>query len=97
MKSWKVVKKLTIENRELVISSAIRPCGKEGFYAHEIRDKTQWARIFGGEERNAIRINKSMRVKGKKLIPKPYDSEEQAEIACHEYAKKYQVITPTSC
>ena len=35
-----------------VISQTIK-----GFFAHEIGELTQWAKVFGGEERKAHRIN----------------------------------------
>lgn len=76
----KVISKLIINEKEFIISEKMRPCGKMGYYANELGELTQWARITGSEERIAHRVNSSMRVKGRHWIPRPYNSQVQAEV-----------------
>jgi hypothetical protein len=84
MKTGTVIKNITLNNRDFILSQEVRPCGRIGFYAHELGELTQWAKVFNTGERKAHRINKSMRVKGMKYISKPFDSESEAMAAIKE-------------
>lgn len=88
MKTGTVIKNITLNNREFTLSSEIRPCGKIGFYAHELGELTQWAQVFNTGERKAHRINPPVRVKGMKYISKPFNSEGEAMEAIKEHSEK---------
>ena len=71
---------MNLNGKEFIISSAIRPCGKIGYYAHELGEITQWGNITGSGERKAHRVNRPMRVKGRHWIPCPFKSRDHAEV-----------------
>lgn len=77
----------TINGKEYTISCAMRPCGKLGFYVHKLGDLTQWAKVFGGQERKAHKVNPRMRVKGRKLIDKPFKSISHALVMAHIHSE----------
>lgn len=89
MKTTQVLKSISLNNREFVLSSEVRPCGKIGFYAHELGELTQWAKVFNTGERKAHRINPSIRVKGRKFIAKPFNSEAEAMGAIINHSNKH--------
>ncbi len=74
MKTAKVIETLNLNNREFILSSEVRPCGKIGFYAHELGKLTQWAEVLNTGERKAHQINPSMRVKGRRFIARPFNT-----------------------
>jgi len=76
------VNKISIGDKEYVISSHLRPCGKIGFHAHFLGKLTSWAHLFDGVEREVHRINKQHRVKGKCWVSKPFTSQSHAEVMC---------------
>ena len=76
-----------------IISSFVRPCGKIGYIAHYRTNQIdkQYFALFGKVDIKLCRINPSMRVKGKRLIAKPYNSTQDAIQAIIAYDTRYDV------
>lgn len=87
MKQYNTIEHLVCNGKEFVISSCIRRCGKTGYYAHQLGEHTQWAKIFGGGERKAHRVNPSYRA-NKFWTVKPFATIEQAREAVVRYSEQ---------
>lgn len=64
----------------------------KGYFAHEIGDLTQWSKVTGGDQRNAHRLNKSVRrgnQYGKFWKVKPYSTFEQAQARINEASQEH--------
>ena len=85
----KVIQHLTLPTvnrgeKEFIISQT-----DKGFFAHELGDLTQWAKVFGGGEQKAHRLNPNRRI-GNQYIrswrPRPFKTIDRAISSIHEHA-----------
>lgn len=85
------VKQLSLETVNRGICDYTITQDAKGYYAHELGELTQWAKVAGTSERKAHRINPSKRIGNQhktQYVPIPYVSIEQAEREARFYAKQ---------
>lgn len=90
--TYQKIEQCALNGREFIISIGVRPCRKIGFYAHELGELTTWGKVMGNGEREAHRLNPSIRVKGRQFIPRPYDTIGLAKAAIKERSETNKVI-----
>jgi len=85
-----VVKQFSLETVNRGICEYTITQDKKGFYAHELGELTQWAKVMQTGERKAHRINNNRRRGNQhrtQWVPIPYKSIEEAENAAIGYSK----------